>query len=378
MFSLAMAVPSVATRRGRAGRAPRTRGSSRLRLVLAVAAAAAAATAAAEGAGGEASGEASAAAAARLAAAAAAASPSSDVDWSQYPEHLVPKDWEKKEQERQAIREAEKAYVEKVQEENRRAAFKLTGRRSVDSDPQVEAFLRAAGSNDLDKVQELLEDGVGVNDVGAKMMDTALHRAAHPGHLRVVQHLLKEGANASLTNAAGYTPLLLAIRSRSANSFEVARTLLVGGANPWITNSNGNNALHWAAHLGKADVMQWLLEEDNVPVNAPNDDGKTPLHFAAERAKHVVVKQLVEFQATDLDAVESQFGHSALMLAADRGNAEVVRILLKAGADNSIQSFRGNRTAVDLASEGGSQGHRQAQYILQGRDPHTGEKLQEL
>mmetsp|Transcript_13584 Transcript_13584/g.25507 ORF Transcript_13584/g.25507 Transcript_13584/m.25507 type:complete len:157 (+) Transcript_13584:56-526(+) len=45
-----------------------------------------------------------------------------------------------------------------------------------------------------------------------------------------------------------------------------------------ISDSNGLTLLHSAASYNQNDIMEWLLLEQNVNVNAKDNDGDTPLH----------------------------------------------------------------------------------------------------
>jgi ankyrin repeat protein len=43
----------------------------------------------------------------------------------------------------------------------------------------------------------------------------------------------------------------------------------------------GFNALHWAAICGNLDIAQLLIEKCSASINATNNFGETPLHWAA-------------------------------------------------------------------------------------------------
>ena len=128
--------------------------------------------------------------------------------------------------------------------------------------PEIRDFLEAAGFGNEKEMQMSLDAGLDINSVESRGLDTALHSATWGNHLNAVKFLIDNQADANIKNAAGYTPLLLAVRRESENSLAIMKYLLLhGGAKPWITNNNGNSALHWAAHLGRIDVTEWLLGE---------------------------------------------------------------------------------------------------------------------
>ena len=72
--------------------------------------------------------------------------------------------------------------------------------------------------------------------------------------------------------------------------------------------------------------------------------------LAAERGYAEVVRLLVEAGA-DKD-VASNRGNTALMLAALEGHAEVVRVLVEAGADMNMADSYGNTARMLAADEG--------------------------
>jgi len=104
---------------------------------------------------------------------------------------------------------------------------------------------------------------------------TALHLAAHFGHLEAVRTLLARGADvhARSTNSLDNHPLHAALAGRSA---EVARALLDAGANPNTIEHGGYTPLHQAAEQGDLVLVQLLLGRGASPT--PKDDhGRTPL-----------------------------------------------------------------------------------------------------
>lgn len=60
---------------------------------------------------------------------------------------------------------------------------------------------------------------------------------------------------------------------------------------------------------------------------------------------------LEQYPETDVDAVD-EFGYTPLHLACDRGNIDIVRLLLKKGADHSLKD-PDNLSPIELAKEAG-------------------------
>ena len=71
-------------------------------------------------------------------------------------------------------------------------------------------LLYAARGGDVDLCALLIDRGASVNAATPGMRQTPLHRAAQQGHARVVELLLKAGADAVASDASGVTPAALA------------------------------------------------------------------------------------------------------------------------------------------------------------------------
>ena len=154
--------------------------------------------------------------------------------------------------------------------------------------------------------------------------------------------------------------------------------------------------------LGRLDVTEWLLGEDNLNVDLPNDDGLTPLMLASKSGKDRLIQMLIEKAGASIDMVEPAFGRTPLELASAKGNSRVVQLLLKNGASwenhkdkmgrgsKCVSTFyfilfiaylfsliffymkKGNN-ALELAP---NYGYTQVEFLLQRRDPLTGEKIE--
>ena len=101
----------------------------------------------------------------------------------------------------------------------------------------------AAGRGKYEIVEEKLAAGVNVNEPDTFFGETALHRAAKAGDLKMVQILLANGARVDLTDQYGETPLHFAIRGRNP---EVIRLLLQQGADPDWEDIFGRSPVHCA------------------------------------------------------------------------------------------------------------------------------------
>ncbi|KAB5513499.1 ankyrin repeat-containing domain protein, partial [Coniochaeta sp. 2T2.1] len=91
------------------------------------------------------------------------------------------------------------------------------------------------------------------------------------------------------------------------------------------------SALHLAASLGHVEIVQFLLAQIGTDIDAKDDNGRTPLHEAAEAGHEVVVGVLYEGGA-NLELRESD-EKSAADLAVAGGHLPVLEKLNEKGAD---------------------------------------------
>src|SRR5690606_1154883 len=116
---------------------------------------------------------------------------------------------------------------------------------------------------------------------------TALHLAARSGHESVVRVLLEEKADPNAGDEKGVTPLMVA--AVKGNESIVWVLLEEGGADPNKRCNAGMTALHYILRSNsdvpietKLRLIDMLLVK-GADVNAIDDAGRTPLHYAAER-----------------------------------------------------------------------------------------------
>jgi ankyrin repeat protein len=117
------------------------------------------------------------------------------------------------------------------------------------------------------------------------------------------------------------------------------KTLLT--AHPDLVNSqdtNGMTPLHFAAHNGSNDMVEFLLTS-KADVNARDKYGTTPLEEAAQWGHKDVAELLLDNKA-DVNARDN-FGWTPLHRAALRGRKDVAELLLDKGADVNAKASDG-------------------------------------
>src|SRR5207302_9156954 len=112
------------------------------------------------------------------------------------------------------------------------------------------------------------------------------------------------------------------------NELHRVNVLLDYGASPDDRGRSGLTALHYAVRGGKIPLIRLLLER-GAQVDAPDEDGMTPLlHLSKTRSKAdpIPVMELLAAYGANLDARDRTQG-TLLMHFARRGKAEPVQWL---------------------------------------------------
>jgi len=198
------------------------------------------------------------------------------------------------------------------------------------------ALVWAATRNDLAMADVLLRAGANAkaaNEFGATPLYAA---AAHPDPA-MTEKLLAAGADPNTPLMSGETPLMEAARR---GYLATVRLLLSKNANPNARESNGGqNALMWAVSQRQSAVVQELIKH-GADVQAGSKSGFTPLMFAAQQGDEDSARILLRAGAKPNDA-QPKTGLTPLMIASAMANAKAVDVLLDNGADPNLADTNG-------------------------------------
>ncbi|BAY89790.1 MULTISPECIES: ankyrin repeat domain-containing protein [unclassified Tolypothrix] len=286
---------------------------------------------------------------------------------------------------------------------------------SLEEDFQKTPLMVAVSSSDagIDMLRFLVEHGANVNAIEPESEHTVLDLAVQSGNIDKVQFILDAGADINYQTENGYDVLIQAMYGRDIlhdqNLISILNLLISRGATVNGRSSYGETAIKVAAHLGRFDAVQLLLNAGANPeqlgwtelmhaivfgnleqvklllekgaqqdvcdswqrtpfllsiqvgelaktklllaMGANRNDvgisGKTPLMYAIENNRHDILQWLIA-EGFDIEATDD-FENTALMMAAELSATDCVKILLEAGV-NPGRIDKYNNTAIKVAN----------------------------
>uniref|UniRef100_Q47A32 Ankyrin n=1 Tax=Dechloromonas aromatica (strain RCB) TaxID=159087 RepID=Q47A32_DECAR len=231
-------------------------------------------------------------------------------------------------------------------ESNNLPVAKILIAHGADVDGGGSSPLSSAGGNGdyVEMAQLLVEHGAGVNtpSIGGWY---PLHSAAGRGNINVTNYLLAHGAdpNATTTNRDKYTALYVA--SGSDYHAKVVESLLKSGANPNIRIANSLVPLHMATSEGAIKTVEVLLDH-KAEINIATSDGTTPLHLGITLGKNDNRKDVVALllkNGANVNTLNIRSGMTPLTEAINRNDVDIVKLLISNGADLNIMGIVGNK-----------------------------------
>eukprot|EP00944_MAST-04C_sp_MAST-4C-sp1_P009449 g9449.t1 len=111
-------------------------------------------------------------------------------------------------------------------------------------------------------------------------------------------------------------------------------------------DKNGWTALCWAAHHGKVEEVKLLVKHGANVNHASSNKRMSPLMLASSMGEIHTVNTIIELGG-DVNAVSAMLA-TPLIYATSTRNHEVMKILLRNGADKDVKIVSG-KTALDIA-----------------------------
>ena len=133
----------------------------------------------------------------------------------------------------------------------------------------------------------IIEAGAILNQRLGDRRETALLWAAQSCQVDMVAYLIAKGADPNVRDSRGYNAMQWAVET---DQVPLARLLMENGVNLDDTCKKkiyeGATALHVASHMGHHGIMNLLLAS-GFEVNARDENGNTPLHWAIFETDHI-------------------------------------------------------------------------------------------
>lgn len=240
------------------------------------------------------------------------------------------------------------------------------------------ALMIAAGAGSAGAVKALVGGGADVNVADPKLGQTALMWAAAEGHAEAVAALLAAKAPVAPVSKGGFNAAAFAVAGGDLASVKM---LLAAGADPNFRLLSGNTLLLMAIGYRRPAVALALIDS-GADLHATDRGLNSALHIAARIGNLELVKRLLAGGIspnvrTATTAVAKFSGNrgargfvggglTPLLLAARYNRVEVMRALVAAGADPSLQADNGT-TLLMAGAAGGIEAITYA-YEL---DPHV-------
>jgi ankyrin repeat protein len=213
--------------------------------------------------------------------------------------------------------------------------------------------------NDLSEIAIfLLENGANPNAIcndGVRDVFPAINFATKHGRIRIVEELLKKGADPNAKDSRENTPIIEA----SANGrLDIIKLLMKNGGNLKCSDMYGWTPLITAAQSGHVEIVRMLLDPrfiHNVDINSKDDNGHSALVMSENVKNRIEIAELLVSKGADVNSGAND-GWTVINYAAMTGDIEMVKFLLDHDAIFNTAVTKGRYkgiTAITLAMKYG-------------------------
>ena len=157
----------------------------------------------------------------------------------------------------------------------------------------------AAAHGDRDIMKILLKYTASLQQ-GDREKRTALHYAARVANFASLSYLLAQNANPQCRDSIGNSPLHDVMSCSTKEGVDLMRVLeefKAAGVDLDLRNGAGETPLHIACSLNHEKKALWLLRQ-GVDINLSDVQGETPLHNAAQNGSAELVRVLIQAGAS--------------------------------------------------------------------------------
>ena len=114
-------------------------------------------------------------------------------------------------------------------------------------------------------------------------------------------------------------------------------------------NNNGETPLHKAVINQKTDMIKLLLEK-GADIKAKDNTHRTPLHRAIIKENTQIIELLLNDDKADINAPGNN-GETPLHIAVAKANTKIIKLLLEKGASTTIKNEE-KETVLDVVKKG--------------------------
>lgn len=174
-------------------------------------------------------------------------------------------------------------------------------------------------------------------DMFNKWNNAPIHQACRSGHIKIVRKLLESGDDVNRRDShIDATPIGEASQHGHA---DIVQLLLSRGAEPnqrSFTDGHHQTPLMRAAAEGHTAIVDLLLNHNPAHIEAQDEMGATALLYAVTNGRIETTKQLVS-RKPNLEVRDRNIQYTPLHFASQACNANIVHILLEAGANPNVR-----------------------------------------
>ncbi|XP_014034742.2 poly [ADP-ribose] polymerase tankyrase-2 isoform X1 [Salmo salar] len=257
----------------------------------------------------------------------------------------------------------------------RKQVCELLLRKGANVNEKTKDFLTplhlASEKSHNDIIEVLVKHEAKVNALD-NLGQTALHRAAHCGHLQTCRLLLKAGCDPLVMSLQGFSPSQMGnesvqeilhegtlignsdvdwqlLEASKSGDLEIVKKLCtMQNVNCRDVEGRQSTPLHFAAGYNRVSVVEYLLLH-GADVHAKDKGGLVPLHNACSYGHYEVAELLVIHGA--VVNIADLWKFTPLHEAAAKGKYEICKLLLQHGADPTKKNRDGS-TPLDLVKDG--------------------------
>ncbi|XP_043472692.1 putative ankyrin repeat protein RF_0381 isoform X2 [Leptopilina heterotoma] len=193
---------------------------------------------------------------------------------------------------------------------------------SDDDLTNMEPLRNAAGRGDFEMVKLLMKNGCNTVDIPTKY-GSSLYRAVSSGHLEILKYLMTNGLKSSATINNDKVRLLNS--SVSDGKFVIFKYLVDIG----MKSKEVNRIFNSMIYMGRHEMWEYFLQNLSK-IHAKTYFKEKQLHFSIRMGQVQTVKAIVNEPSNEYES-DTFARKLAVYIAVERGNEEILKILLNAG-----------------------------------------------